>query len=167
MQSGKTKNCDSYPTLTALLLLNRMRVVCAHAYRQVVVTLSTSHPSSVSSYVANGWFLRALPRLIFTPMMADPRMRPVVRLPSFFFSFPSRFIINRSGTHACKAARPKKSNTSRQASNTPTFPLPSLLFPVINKPEVSGTQPFPCAPSLPTVSPGMRTYPHFYFISFI
>lgn len=67
----------------------------------------------------------------------------------------------------CKAARPKKSNTSRQTPNTPTFPLPFLLFPVINRPEVSDTQPFPSELSLPTVSPGTRTYPHFYFISSI
>ena len=167
MQSGKTKNCDSYLALTALPLLNRTRVVRTHAYRQAVVTLSTSHLSSASSYVANRTFLRALPRLIFTPMMADPRIRPGCSSP-LFFSLPlPLYHQSIRYTRMCKAARPKKSNTSRQTPNTPTFPLPSLLFPVINRPEVSDTQPFPCGHSLPTVSPGMRTYPHFYFISFI
>ena len=126
MQSGKTKNCDSYLTLTALPLLNRTRVVCTHAYRQVVVTLSISHLSSASSYVANRKFLRALPRLVFNPMMADPRIRPGCLSPLFFFSpFPSRFIINRSGTHACAKRRVPKSPT--RPDKHPTPPVPSTL----------------------------------------
>lgn len=88
--------------------------------------------------------------------------------PLFFFPLPlPLYHQSIRYTRMCKAARPKKSNTSRQTPNTPTFPLPFLLFPVINRPEVSDTQPFPSELSLPTVSPGTRTYPHFYFISSI
>ena len=129
MQSGKTKNCDSYLTLTALPLLNRTRVVCTHAYRQVVVTLAISHLSSASSYVANRKFLRALPRLVFNPMMADPRIRPGCLSPLFFFppSPPALSSIDQVHTHVQSGASQKVQHvpTNIQHPHVPST-LPSL-----------------------------------------